>query len=252
MISFRKLGNALVFAFVGFLGVSAAQGAVYYQFEGVTENNPTDLEKAVQQIYVEIFAGETVNIGTEDEPVWQEHVNFRFHNVGSYACFIADVYFEDGTLLASDYTAEITVSDPELVAFSSPANPGSLPGGETIGFDMTGGFSADSDSPVAPNGVNNHPSDLEWVNFDFGLINEKTFQTVILDLANGDLRIGVHVQGFAGGNSESLILEPGTCSDEPPVGSGPPQVPEPTALAIWGAVAGLGLMIGRQRQKRLG
>ena len=139
------------------------------------------------------------------------------------ASSIADVYFDDGTLLG---IAEITASGAG-VAFSQFANPNDLPSGNTINFNVTKGFSADSDPPVQPNGVN--PG--EWLNILFDLKSGKTYTDTLaalsLSLANpgedvtGGLRIGIHVQGFADGESESFV-------------NGPP-VPEPGTMLLLGS-----------------
>jgi hypothetical protein len=89
------------------------------------------------------------------------------------------------------------------VQFSQFASPGNLPGANNItpSFHTTAGFSADSDPAVQPNGVNPNES----LGVQFNLKNGATYDTVISDLANGSLRIGIHVQGFAGGGSESFV-----------------------------------------------
>jgi len=60
--------------------------------------------------------------------------------------------FDDGSLVG---IFSIDNSDPG-VAFSDPAVPGNLPGANNASpaFVATTGFSADSDPPVQPNGVN--------------------------------------------------------------------------------------------------
>ena len=216
----RFRGSLAVLAVAACLFGQAAtvEGSVYFQFTGIPGaiNNQDNVDAAARQVYVEVFEGDRKNLGTEADPIWQEHVNFRFYNVGPAPSSITDVYFEDGTLLENEYSSKITVSDSALVSYSAGASPKNLPGGSVIGFNATGGFSADSDPPVQPNGVNNQAypaAPLEWVNFDFGLINDKTFLKVLEDLELGTdgiiaLRIGLHVQGFADGGSESLILDP--------------------------------------------
>jgi len=108
------------------------------------------------------------------------------------------------------------------VSFSRPASPPNLPGGNAVDFSTTAGFLADSDPPVQKNGVN--PG--EWLNIYFSLINGATFENVIADLDSGELlRIGIHVQGFAGGGSESFVNA--TNATAP--------VPEPATMILIGS-----------------
>jgi hypothetical protein len=56
---------------------------------------------------------------------------------------------------------------------------------------------------VQPNGIN--PG--EWLRFTF----LGDLASTIADIYSGDLRVGLHVQGFAGGGSDSFVTpEPGT------------------------------------------
>jgi hypothetical protein len=86
-------------------------------------------------------------------------------------------------------------------------------------------------APVQPNGIN--PG--EWLKVRFALQSGKTFSSVTNELnpANPDLRVGIHVQGFASGGSESFVA-----------------VPTPTSfaggLAIMGMV-GAGQLLRRRR-----
>lgn len=151
-------------------------------------------------------------------------VLFDFSNSGPAASSITDVYFDDGTLLG--IAGLIDADDAALgstgdagVDFSQNASPPNLPGANAVGFQTTAGFLADSDPPAQPNGVN--PGEMLGIVFD--LQTPGTFADVIAELTDGRLRIGLHVQGFASGGSESFVNHP---------------VPEPgTALLM-----GLGLL----------
>ena len=128
-------------------------------------------------------------------------VLFTFHNAGPAASSIADVYFDDGSLLAIAFI----INGPG-VSFSQGASPPDLPGGNLASppFTVTAGFSADSDAPVQPNGVN--PG--EALGIRFTLQGGASTLDVLDDLADGSLRIGIHVQGFATGGSESFVNVP--------------------------------------------
>lgn len=130
---------------------------------------------------------------------------FQFYNIGAANSSIADVYFDDGTLLG---IADIIDFDGLYgVNFSQDASPPNLPDGQnaTPAFSTTAGFLADSDSPVSKNGVN--PG--ETLGILFNLQPGQSFNNVIdaLSLAGAPsgLRIGLHVQSFGNGGSESFI-----------------------------------------------
>lgn len=152
-------------------------------------------------------------------------IGFTFHNSGPAASSITGVYWDDGALLG---IFSIT-NTPGLVEFSSPATPGNLPGGNLAAppFVATAGFSVNSNTPVQPLGVN--PGEMLLVTYT--LIGGMTFADAIQDLSDGSLRVGIHVQGFASGGSESLVNVP---------------VPEPGTFALFAAGL-LGLAAARRR-----
>jgi hypothetical protein len=126
-------------------------------------------------------------------------VEFMFTNIGPQASSITDVYFDDGTLLSIAFITGMS----GLVEFTQYASPPDLPGGNNVSppFVTTAGFSADSDSPIQPLGVN--PG--EFLSIKFDLQDDGVFDDVFNELASGELRIGIHVQGFNSGGSESFI-----------------------------------------------
>jgi hypothetical protein len=202
-----------------------ASAETIYGFTGVTNNKVADTATGAAQLFV----------GVSDASVGgQNRAAFRFFNLGPAASSIADVYFDDGSLLG---IASITSSAG--VSFSQGASPGNLPGGNGINFATTAGFLADSDAPVQPNGVN--PG--ESLTITFNLINGNTFADTLAAIEQGlalgstsnqpgqptNLRIGIHVQGFDGGGSESFV-------------NGPPRTPVvPLPPAV---IAGTVLMAG--------
>lgn len=181
----------------GFVVVSVLAGPLRGEdcgFVNITGNNATDAAVGEAQLLVQI-----TDIGSDQ-------VLFTFLNTGPEASSITDVYFDDGALLG---IAFIDDSDPS-VSFSQLAAPGNLPGGELLDppFEVTGGFSADSDPAVVQNGVN--PGESLGIGFD--LLTGKTFDDVLISLSDGSLRIGIHVQGFDDGGSESFVN--GDCGGE--------------------------------------
>jgi hypothetical protein len=156
-------------------------------------------------------------------------VRFTFSNLGPQASAIADVYFDDGTLLGI-----ATITNSQGVQFSQHASPGNLPGGNGIGFQTTAGFSADSDPPVQHNGVN--PGETLSILFD--LLPTASFAQTIQALSGGTaLRVGVHVQGFGNGGAQSFVND--TVA-----------IPVPEASSIAMALAGIGVLASAMRRRR--
>jgi len=158
--------------------------------------------------------------------IGNQQVSFKFSNNSNFSS-LTDVYFDDGSLLE---ITGISVSGTG-VSFSQGASPPNLPAGSGLvpAFVTTAGFLADSNAPVIRNGVQNN----EWLAIDFQLKQNKTFADVVSALsligAQDDwLRVGLHVQSFASGGSESFINIPVAA------------IPEPDDYAL--LLAGLGLL----------
>ena len=162
------------------------------------------------------------------------------------------MYFDDGTLLG---IASIINSDPvppatHGVLFTQDAletvAPRDLPGGNEANpsFVCTSPlFSADSDSPAQPNGVN--PG--ETLGILFNLQGILTLSNVITDLESHALRIGIHVQGFDSEGSESFI------NFDSNGGGGGGSVPEPgTMLLLGSGLIGLAFSSKKRFKKRNG
>lgn len=168
------------------------------------------------QLSVEVLSGSGAQSG---------QVGFAFRNTGAAASAISEIYFDDGTLLAQS-----TIVNGPGVNFVAGANPGNLPGGNTIlpAFNVTQGFLAEASSPPPMNGVG--PG--EAVTIYYTLQGSQTLGDTLGALASGALRIGVHVIGFANGDSASFVNTP---------------VPLPGALLLFGsALLGAGVMTQRR------
>ena len=174
---------------------------ILYGFYNITNNDTGNADIGETQLFVDV-----TDKGINSTSGFYE-VLFGFRNIGSEASSICDAYFHDGELL------EITeVQNGAGVAFTEvefdKVSPPNLPGGGSVNpiFEVTQGFSADSDSGspgVQANGVN--PG--EWLGILFNLQEDKIFNNVLADLESGVLRIGIHVQGFESGvdDSESFV-----------------------------------------------
>lgn len=185
--------------------IAAPTEADLYSFAQITNNTSTSVGA---QLCVDVSS-----YGTNQ-------VLFRFYNDGPAGSLydvavpiyssICDVYFDDGALLGI-----AAIDNPTGVSFFQFATPKNLCGGQNLSppFETTSGFSADSDSPVQPNGVN--PG--EYVGIVFNLEPNKDFDDVISAINLGfsnpwledSLRIGIHVQAIGiSGNSDSFIMTP--------------------------------------------
>jgi hypothetical protein len=165
-------------------------------FDVFTDNGPWGVNGANYgdpglDLYVEVTNG-------------GEDVSFTLHNesdpsLGDVA--ITDVYFDDGTL------RELTgVVNGPGVYFDKLASPEELPGANLLipPFVTSDQFSADSDPPPPRYGVESG----EWVTINFDLWPGGSLANVINELENGTLRIGIKVQAFPGGSSESAVNVP--------------------------------------------
>jgi hypothetical protein len=174
-----------------FMGAADARGDVF-GFGGLTNNSLIDTAIAEAQLGLEVTASGTQAL-------------FKFYNVGPEASSITDVYFDDdtGSLMgiSSLIDADDGVGGDSGVDFSLGGSPPDLPGGNAVNFQVTAGFLADADSRVQHNGVN--PG--EYLGIIFDLHSSAGAMEMFEGLMNGTLRVGIHVQGFDSGGSESLI-----------------------------------------------
>ncbi|MBL8446079.1 MAG: PEP-CTERM sorting domain-containing protein [Zoogloeaceae bacterium] len=230
---FKKASLAIAIA-ASIAPLPAFASSSTYGFGAITSNSAIDPGIGEAQLFVEVY----------DTGLGAGQAGFRFYNTGPLASSITDVYFDDGTLLGIS-----SVINMLGVSFTGgSASPPNLPSGNNINFNTSAGFLADSDAPAQPNGVN--PG--EELRIIFNLINGTTYNDLIsaleLGLDNpgvdmlGGLRIGIHVQGFADGQSEAFV-NGGCVIDCRPDDQG--SVPEPGTLAL----IGVGLMGLAARRK---
>lgn len=148
-----------------------------------------------------------------------DQILFTFSNSGPDASSITDIYFDDDLPLlefAGDFFTTGTV------VFSEGAAPSDLPAGNLISFSSN--YSYDSNTPgLQQNGIN--PGESLGMLFNYagnaGESGEYDFDTVIAALNAGTMDVGIHVQGFDDGDSESFVT-----SKAP--------VPEPATMLLLG------------------
>lgn len=195
IIRLTTAGVLVISALLLLITPAMASVQATYGFCNITHNSAID--PAIGEFQLSVDVEDVANTN---------QVLFTFHNEGPDAASITDVYFDDGTLFGI-----AAIIEGVGTQFSQPATPGDLPGGNTIvpPFVTSRNFSADSDAPVMVNGVN--PGESVGILFD--LQTGKTVADVVAALnttpTGGEndpsLRIGIHVQGFADGNSESFV-----------------------------------------------
>ena len=196
---------------VAFFASSA--NAIPFAFNNITNNSATNATIGETQLWLDITGSGS-------------NVIFTFHNNGSEACSITDVYFDYGQLVGA--MSIDTAGTSSGVSFSPGATPPNLPGGNTIGFQAN--YSADSDAPVMINGVNPN----EYLAIEF---NGISFDDVVAGLNSNAFMTGIHVQGFANGGSESFIAT-----------AAPAPVPEPATMLLLGS--GLISLAGLRKRNR--
>lgn len=199
--------------------IGGTASAASYGFGCITNTSAANCSAGASQLYVDITSAGA------------NQALFSFFNIGSYDSSITDIYFDDGTLLGI-----ASVVNGAGTAFAAPAVPKNLPGASNISpaFETTAGFSADSDAPVQINGVN--PGETVSILFDLkaGQSFADVLNAMTLAGADGGLRIGLHVQGFANGGSESFVNTPYQVT-----------LPVPEASQWLMMLAGIGLIAAR-------
>lgn len=219
------------------LSLNANVQAATLSFYCITNTSSSNCTTGQAQFTVDVSAFNILPTNTSGVLFW-------FKNTGANASSITDIYFDDGSLLnlaglidkdqdtntyAPTYVGNTGVDFTQQVL--DKVSPSNLPGGKDIAdpFIATGMFMADSDSPVPVNGIN--PG--EALGIFFTLQGSQTYSNVISELASGQLRVGIHTQAFASGNSVSLVNNP---------------VPVPAAAWLFGSGLLSLLGIARRRQ----
>ena len=188
----------------GCLASSPAQ-ALQFNFNNITNNSAVNESTGERQLLVDV----TDSSGQEN--LASNNVLFKFSNVGPFASSMTQIYFDNSTVLKSMGTIADSGAGVDFAA--STKGGMNLPGGNTVNFSPD--FKIQSTGPVSQNGVN--PG--EWVSVLFNLSPSKTLKDVFNDLRSGSLRVGMHVQAFSDGGSESFVN-----NNTPVVATTPPPV----------------------------
>jgi len=187
----------------------APAAAISISFDCISNNSATDCGIAESQLTASI------------DPAGPGIARLVLTNDGPEDAVYARI-FVDGTVLSG--VDDIVNGAGVSFAEASPA--GTLPAGNTVGFDEDLEIAADNPRPQ--NGIG--PG--ETLTIDFAIAAGSDIFDVIAALTDGSLRFGIHVQSFESGGSEAIVNVP---------------VPEPHSIALLGlGLAGL-VRIGRRR-----
>jgi hypothetical protein len=172
-----------------------------------------------------MFSMRVTDAGTSSSGRALADFTFRV-NVTSRPSSICDTYFYNGSVAG---IAGITSSSG--VSFAAGAAPGQLPG---YSKDFTSLFTADSNSPVAANGVDRNN---EWLTVRLMLTSGASFAQLLQQLNSGAMTVGLHVQAQGYGMSNSYV-------------STPVLVPVPAAAGAGAATLALAGLVGWSRRRR--
>jgi hypothetical protein len=186
--------------------------AISLDFSCITNDSATDCGIATSQLVVDLDA------------LGSDQVRLTISNNGPAAAVYTRVLF-DGDVLD---VVEGIGNTPPGVEFAT-ASPGVLPGGNGNPIQFATDLEVRADNPKPQNGIG--PG--ETLTIDLGIVAGSDFADVLAALADGSLRIGMHVQSFASGGSESVLNVP---------------VPETGTLLLLGS--GLAGLAQRGRKRR--
>ncbi|MDD5459780.1 MAG: PEP-CTERM sorting domain-containing protein [Phycisphaerae bacterium] len=169
--------------------ISAVIVSETFGFYAITSNGIGSSEIGESQLFMDV-------IGNSPQTVL-----FRFRNTGPQTCTIAEIYFDDDSLLTLNQIQD-TPGQIDFVQFAKPAD---LPGRNTLtpSFATSNDLSFEAVSPAPKYGVNAG----EQVELLFDL--QSGYGNVINALRSGDLQVGMHVINFVdyNGASESFVNE---------------------------------------------
>ena len=173
--------------------------------------NSIDLNTTLAGIQFQVSTSSTGTLG---------EVRFTITNLGPVDSFIGQIYWDDNVAPLGVLSLLV---DADAGFGIDLASPGNLPGGENVSFFAD--FSVDANPPPSINGLS--PTDSG--DFVFTLVAGMTIADVDAALWNGDLRVGIHVQGI----DPSLVVWERDDSD-----SYVTTVPEPSTLILLLSSAG--------------
>ncbi len=171
-----------------------ATRAELFSFYAITSNDSSGYAQFVgeTQLYMDVTLLE------------MGQVSLVFKNDGSEDSVVTRIYFDFAPELNLGLVA---INEGSGVDFkASPVNPNNLPAGRGMESIFISDLGVAADNPSPKKGIN--PND----NLELIMSYDDSYN-ILSALGNEDLRVGLHVQSFEGGHSESfvnVIPEPGT------------------------------------------
>lgn len=189
-----RLASALVFIVLALGPVTTAQAAAQrLTFDGITGNSAGNIAVGEAQLFADVSCA-------------NGSLTLQFGNSGPAATSIAQVYWDDSQLLSG----VSSLAGSSGVSFEKGKKK-VLPGGNAVNFNVD--FMIEAKSPVQPNGVN--PG--ERLTVTLGLRSGVSCSSVQSALLTGALRVGIHVQGYGDGGSESFVNNPLNVETDKPI-----------------------------------
>jgi hypothetical protein len=194
-MSVKKKLAASCGVIIGLSFLTPTASADWLAFENISHNDPADAAIGETQFGLHI---------TENAP---GQVLFEYVNQGPEPCTLTEIYLEKGTPLILDSIW----NQASIVEFTAGPKPKDLPGGKALSpkFQADKLLSAGANSPSPHLGVN--PG--ESISMLYDLNPGTSYESLLQQVQDQSLRVGIHVQGFESGGSESYIAtipEPGT------------------------------------------
>lgn len=163
---------------VPMLFAALSASAVTYSFTNITNNSGIDLSDQL-----------AVDVTGDASSVSFKFTNNTFNNDQSV---VAQIYFDIG---ASSLT-NLSIFEEVGVDFNVGANPGELPGGNTISFVSEYQFGADQ--PAPQDGIGDSTDYLT-------IKGSGDLASIIAALDSGTFRIGLHMIALADGESDGYV-----------------------------------------------
>ncbi|MGY6275892.1 hypothetical protein [Methylomonas sp. MgM2] len=217
-----KIKKSVVLLPLMFMPAMAQALMVDIGFQRITNNNA---QNVASQLSAQLRDYSQAN-GDYNLSLAADEVLFTFKNSAQINSNIAEIYFDDGTLLAQ---TGLYNSIGGYTSFSGgKLNPANLPSSNFVNpeFEATASFGADVDPGNQSKGIN--ASD-DILGIKIQLKQGLDASDVVDALLNGDLRLGLHVRSIGStGGSDSFVNSPIAL---PPAAA----VPIPAAAWFFGA-----------------